>query len=95
MSRSTHRPRVRLCLYVAAGAPNSTAARANLAAALESSGNEHVAVTIVDVFESPELALADQVYVTPMLIRVSPPPRLRIIGTLRDHAAILQLLEVS
>lgn len=87
--------RVRVCLYVAAGAPNSLAARANLSAALEASGLDHVNVAIVDVFERPELALEDQVYVTPMLVRVSPPPRCRIIGSLSDRAAVLQLLRVE
>jgi circadian clock protein KaiB len=86
---------VRLCLYVAAGAPNSMAARANLSAALEASGREHVTVAIVDVFERPDLAVEDQVYVTPMLIRVSPLPRCRIIGNLSDRTAVLQLLQVE
>ena len=81
---------LRLTLYVAGNAPNSMMARANLERALASIENH--TLTLIDVFERPELALDDQVYVTPMLIRDGPPPRIRLVGNLSDPNALLQIL---
>lgn len=84
--------RLDLCLYVAAGAPNSMAARANLSAALAELGVEAESVTVIDIFEEPERALADRVYMTPMVVRRAPAPTCRIVGNLSDRAALLHFL---
>lgn len=82
-------------LYVAGDAPNSIAARANLSAVLASLGSQDANVVIVDVFDRPDLALEDRVYVTPILVRLGPLPECRIVGRLSDRGAVLQLLGVD
>lgn len=82
---------LQLTLYVAGNAPNSVMARANLERAL-ASFEDHT-LTLIDVFEHPDGALADQVYVTPMLIRDSPLPRIRLVGNLSDPNTLLQVLK--
>lgn len=82
---------LQLRLYVAAGAPNSERALANLKQIRE----EHLGVCtveVVDVFEAPERALADGVLVTPTLLRVSPLPVRRIIGDLGRVESVLGAL---
>ncbi len=103
MAAGAHRPptparraaRVVLRLYVAGDAPNSVAARANLANALSSLSPGEARVEIVDVFDNPDAALQDAVFVTPMLVRRSPAPRVRVVGTLADRATVLQAIRGS
>ena len=51
-------------------------------------------VEIVDIQEHPELAEREGLLAVPALVRVNPPPRRRIIGDLRDRAAVLSMLEL-
>lgn len=51
--------------------------------------------SVVDVLERPDEAEREKVFATPMLIRVSPTPRKRIVGDLRDREQVLQRLEIS
>lgn len=78
--------KLRLRLYVAGQAPNSVAARRNLAAALGPDGKAEVET--IDVLDAPERALADGVLVTPTLLRVRPAPVVFVVGTLADRAAV-------
>ena len=82
----------RFRLYVAGDALNSTRAMANLTALCR----EHLAgryeIEIVDVFRHPELALTDEVFLTPTLVRLAPAPVRRIVGSLSDTLAVLQAL---
>ncbi len=82
---------LQLRLYVAAGAPNSERAVANLEAIREA----HLGVCkveVIDVFEAPERALADGVLVTPTLLRIFPRPVRRIIGDLSETATVVGAL---
>jgi circadian clock protein KaiB len=83
---------LRLRLYVAGNAPNSLLARQNLKSLLAALDGKDAKLSIIDVFEHPDLVREDQVYVTPMLIRLLPLPECRIIGNLANHEAVLQLL---
>lgn len=79
-----------LRLYVAGAAPNSIAALANLRA-LRGALTDH-ALEVVDVLKQPERALADDVLVTPMLVKLAPPPLCRIVGNLSDMERVLRSL---
>jgi circadian clock protein KaiB len=82
---------LQLRLYVAGNAPNSLLAVANLRAALTHLETQP-ALAIVDVLDDPEGAHEDGVLVTPTLIKVAPPPERRIVGNLRNRAALMALL---
>jgi circadian clock protein KaiB len=72
-----------LKLYVVRGTPSSERAIAaieQLRAALPGP----VTIDVVDLSAHPEIAEADRVIATPMLVRVAPEPARRIVGDLSD-----------
>ncbi len=82
----------RFRLYVADDALNSARAVSNLTALCR----EHLAgrheIDIVDVLQDPGRALADEIYMTPTLVRLAPSPVRKIVGSLTDSRAVLQAL---
>jgi circadian clock protein KaiB len=88
------RPTIELRLYVAGDAPNSITARANLRLALARDPATVVRLEIVDVLADPERGLRDGVVLTPMLVRVTPVPSRRVVGTLRNEAALLSVIDL-
>ena len=88
----TTAPGLRLRLYVAGGAPNSVRAIANARAICD----EHFAsaheLEIVDLLEHPNRALADGIVVTPTLLKLSPLPVQRVVGSLTDTERVLLAL---
>ena len=75
---------VRLRLYVAGNAPNSVRAIANAKAMCLEHHNDKWELEIVDLMEQPLRALADEIIVTPTLLRLQPLPMRRVIGNLND-----------
>ncbi len=92
--REAEAPGLKIRLYVAGDSPNSARAIANLRAALAALSSSRDDVEIVDVLRAPERGLEDGVMVTPMLVRVSPPPERRILGNLSDRATLEGLLSI-
>ncbi len=86
---------VLLRLYVAGAAPNSQQALANLKRLCSEYLQDHFTLEVVDVFEEPERALADGVYLTPTLLFLSVTPSARILGNLNDSAPVLRMLGLS
>lgn len=80
-----------LRLYVAGKAPNSLKAIANLRA-IVAEHHPGTSIEIVDLLEKPAQALADGILVTPTLVRLSPPPLLRVIGNLSETSQVLLAL---
>lgn len=78
-----------LRLYVSGLTQNSARAIANLRALCE----EHLAgryeLEVVDVFQQPELARADQIVAVPTLIKKLPFPVRRLIGDLSKKERVL------
>jgi circadian clock protein KaiB len=71
-----------LKLYVVSGTHSSDRA----VAALETLRQDlpDVAIDVVDVRKRPDVAEAERVIATPMLVRVSPGPTRRVVGDLSD-----------
>jgi circadian clock protein KaiB len=86
------RPLYRFRLFVAADTMNSAQATSNLLALCKT----HLAgcheIEVVDVFENPERALAEGIRMTPTLLKLTPAPVRRIIGTLVDMDRVLHTL---
>jgi circadian clock protein KaiB len=79
-------------LYVADDSLNSSQAIANLRAlCLARLPGGHV-IDIVDVFADPARALADAVFMTPTLLKLSPAPERRIVGNLSQTRRLLEAL---
>jgi circadian clock protein KaiB len=82
----------KLRLYVAGHTQNSAQATANLAAICRTHLANRCEIEIVDVFREPKRALADNIFMTPTLVRLIPAPPLRIVGTLSQPEPVLQAL---
>ena len=61
-------------LYVAGDAQNSAQALANLTALCRAYLPDRHEIEVVDVLLEPERALADEIQLTPTLIKLAPPP---------------------
>jgi len=81
-------------LYVAGDSHNSALAIANLKALCCERLADRYEIEIVDVLLEPGRALAEGVMLTPMLMRCSPSPVRKIIGSLSEHRTLLQILEL-
>ncbi len=79
-------------LYVAGDASNSVLAIANLTALCREHLPERHEIEIVDVLLHPERALADDILLTPMLVKCSPGPVRKVIGNLSRRETVLQTL---
>jgi circadian clock protein KaiB len=88
-------PRFKFRLYVAGDTENSAQAFSNLTALCgKYLANRHD-IELVDVFREPDRALADRIYMTPTLVKLSPAPVRRIVGTLGQTQSVLQALELG
>lgn len=79
-------------LYVAGDTQNSAQARANLAAICRDHLEGNHEIEIVDVLKEPQRALADGIFMTPMLVKLKPAPTQKIVGTLSQTETVLQTL---
>lgn len=87
--------RVHVRLYVAGEGPNSTTAVKTLRDLLTPQASGHVDLEIIDVLKNPDRGLREGVLVTPMLVKVEPPPERRILGNLSDRAVLFAVLELE
>ncbi len=83
---------VRLLLYVADDTQNSVVAVDNLKAICAAHLPGRHEIEVVDVFEQPDRALADHIFMTPTLVRLAPSPVRRIVGTLSQQEKVLHAL---
>ena len=86
------RPHFKFRLYVAGHAMNSLQATSNLKALCAQYLPDRHEIEIVDVYRMPQRALAEGVLMTPTLIKVSPSPVRKIVGTLSHTRTVLQAL---
>jgi circadian clock protein KaiB len=91
MDRTTFRFR----LYVAGDATNSVAAVANLGDLCREHLPDRHEIEIVDVFLQPKRALADGVFLTPTLLKLSPEPSRKIVGSLSQTGPVLAAIGVT
>ncbi len=89
MSQKSH---FKFRLYVAGDALNSAQARANLAALCRTHLAGRCEIEIVDVFKEPRRALADAIFMTPTLVKLTPLPARSMVGTLGQTQTVLQAL---
>jgi circadian clock protein KaiB len=82
-------------LYVAGDALNSVQAIANLKALCRAHLPGAHQIEVVDVLWEPQRAVADGVYMTPTLIKLTPGPMQRFVGALSPTLRLLNALELS
>ena len=82
-------------LYVAGVTANSTRAIGNLYDICRKYVNGKYEVEIVDVLDDPLRPIRERVIATPMLIKLSPPPEIHLLGTLDDRDKVLRSLGIK
>jgi len=88
----SRRAKFKFRLYVAADTVNSTQAVANLNALCRTHLAGRHEIEVVDVFRDPQLALSEGIRMTPTLIKLTPHPVRRIVGTLSQTQRVLETL---
>ncbi len=86
---------ISLKLYIASGTPNSVLAMNNLQAILDEYLADGHSLEVIDVLKEPSRAIVDGVLITPTLVKVSPPPKVSIIGNLGDKDKVLNALDLG
>jgi circadian clock protein KaiB len=94
-TRPTASARFKFRLYVAGDAPNSAQALANLTALCHTHLPGRYTIDVVDIFLEPKRALADGIFMTPMLVRLAPSPAQSIVGTLSETQTVLLALGLA
>jgi circadian clock protein KaiB len=81
-----------LKLFVSGLTANSTRAIADLNRLCNERLRGRCQVEVIDIYQQPELAIEAQVVALPTLIKVSPPPERRLIGSLAETQRVLKSL---
>ncbi|RFP65818.1 circadian clock protein KaiB [Hymenobacter lapidiphilus] len=79
-------------LYITGATPNSLRAVLNLKDICEQYLAGRYELTIIDIYQQPELAQTARIVAAPTLIKVSPEPRRWLVGDLSDRPQALRLL---
>lgn len=79
-------------LYIAGDTQNSAQARANLTAICRDHLPDRHEIEIVDVLKEPKRALVDGIFMTPTLVKLTPAPTQKIVGTLSQTETVVQAL---
>lgn len=79
-------------LYIAGDTQNSILALRELSDICDTHLANRHDIEVVDVFSQPERALADGIFLTPMLLKLSPLPVCRVVGTLGQRSLVLRTL---
>lgn len=85
----------RFRLYVADDTRNSAQAQTNLTALCLAYLPGRYEIEIVDVFSNPQRALDDGIRMTPTLIKLTPLPVQKFVGTLGRTTQVLQSLGLN
>ncbi len=82
-------------LYVADQESTAVRAIANLEAVCREFLPDGCELEIIDILREPQRGLADNIMVTPTLIKLAPPPARRIFGDLSNRARLLDALGLT
>jgi circadian clock protein KaiB len=84
-----------LRLYIAGKSPNSMRALTNLhTICREWLGDDCWQLEVIDIFTDPARAVADNILVTPTLVKLTPPV-VRIVGDLSRRETVLAALDLE
>jgi circadian clock protein KaiB len=78
-----------LRLYVSGMTPRSLQAISSLTAMCDEHLKDRYELEVIDIYKHPELAIQDQIFATPTLIKSLPLPLRSLVGTLSDENRVL------
>jgi circadian clock protein KaiB len=80
-------------LYTTGNSPNSVSAIANLESLCSQLWADHHRIEIVDLLKHPERGLADRIFITPTLLKITPEPKQKVVGNLSDLSEVSHVLQ--
>jgi circadian clock protein KaiB len=84
-----------LKLYITGASPNSTRAVSNVKSICETYLKGRYQLEVIDVYQQASVAKTEQIIALPLLIKLSPSPKKRLIGNMSDLNKVLKGLELS
>ena len=84
-----------LRLYITGMTPRSTEAIASIKAICEEHLEGHYDLEVIDIYQHPELARAEQIIAAPTLVKKLPAPLRRLIGNLSEKERVLAGLNLQ
>jgi len=84
----------RLRLYITGASRSSLQAMVNLKQFCRQYLEGRYELEVIDLYQQPELAHQEQLMVAPTLVKTSPLPVRRLIGTLSNQQEVMRLLDV-
>ena len=84
-----------LRLYTAGVSQQSTRAVENLKAICDTYLSGRYELTVVDLYQQPDLAHSQQVFAAPTLVKSQPLPLTRLVGDLSDTREVLRALDLA
>jgi circadian clock protein KaiB len=84
----------RLRLFVTGTTPRSARAIQNLRTICEEHLRDRYDLEVIDIYQHPEHVKAEQIVVTPTLVKQSPLPIRKLIGDLSDKERVLAALDI-
>lgn len=94
-TKEKDKPEYELKLFVSGAAPNSTRAITNLQEILEAHLPGRYSLTITDVRQETAVAEKEQIIALPLLIKLNPQPRRRMIGDMSNTEKVLAGLGIT
>jgi circadian clock protein KaiB len=79
-----------LQLFVTGILPNSVRAIGNIKAICEKYLKDRYELEIIDIYQQPDLAIAENIIAVPVLIKKSPYPQERLVGDMSDTDKVLK-----
>jgi len=83
-----------LRLFITGASPNSARAISNIRKICELHLKNRYSLEIIDVYQQPERAQAEQLIALPLLIKKAPGPERRLLGDLSDEKKVLKGLGI-
>ncbi len=87
--------RYRLQLFVTGTTPRSARAVQNLRTICEDNLQGRYDLDVIDIYQHPEHVKAEQIVVTPTLVKQFPLPLRKLIGDLSDTERVLDALDIA
>jgi len=83
-----------LQLFVTGILPNSVRAIGNIKAICEKYLKDRYELEIIDIYQQPDLAIAEDIIAVPVLIKKSPYPQERMVGDMSNTEKVLKGLGI-
>ncbi|MFQ5603102.1 MAG: circadian clock KaiB family protein [bacterium] len=80
-------------LYILGNNPKSRMAIDQIENILAEKYQKKYDLEIIDLLQSPQIAIRDKIFATPTLLKMKPEPVRKIIGTFKDRDKIIKLLD--